>query len=205
MKGAEMMRNSSRILAGMLLCTALAGCVSFGDKAPTQLLSLSSDARVAPGTTRIGGSGKSITVLPPETPKQLDTVRVPVQVDAVSVAYVKDARWVDSPRQMFQHLLSETIAASGSAIVLDPGQYSADPGRRLLGVLVDFGIDARTNSAIVTYDATLAPVGGQPVQRKRFSASVPVGTIDATGVGNPINQAANKVAAEVAAWVGTTG
>lgn len=202
MKGAELMRKSSSILAGMLLCTALSGCVSFGGKAPAQLLSLSSDARVAAGTVRAGGSGTSITVLPPETPKQLDTVRVPVQVDAVSVAYVKDAQWVDSPRQMFQHLLSETIAAGGNAIVLDPGQYSADPGRRLFGVLIDFGIDARTNSAIVTYDATLAPVGGQPVQRKRFSASVPVGTIDAASVGGPINRAANKVAGEVAAWVG---
>lgn len=202
MKGAEVMRKSSSILAGMLLCTALSGCVSFGGKAPAHLLSLSSDARVAAGTVRTGGSGTSITVLAPETPKQLDTVRVPVQVDAVSVAYVKDAQWVDSPRQMFQHLLSETIAASGNAIVLDPGQYSADPGKRLLGVLIDFGIDARTNSAIVTYDATLAPVGGQPVQRKRFSASVPVGAIDAASVGGPINQAANKVAGEVAAWVG---
>ncbi|MGK2908653.1 MAG: ABC-type transport auxiliary lipoprotein family protein [Sphingobium sp.] len=192
-----MIRNTSILLAAL----SLTACVSFGSKPPAQLLSLSSDARVAPGTERTGASGKSITVLAPETPKKLDTVRVPVQVDATSVAYVQNAQWVDSPRQMFQHLLTETIAATGTTIVLDPGQYSTDPGLRLLGELIDFGVDAQTNMAIVTYDATLAPGGGALVKRKRFSASVPVGTIDAATVGAPINQAANKVAAEVAAWV----
>ncbi|AUW56792.1 ABC transporter [Sphingobium sp. SCG-1] len=195
-----MIRNT-RILLPVLAALSLSACVSFGSKPPAQLLSLSSDARVVAGTERTSAAGTSITVLAPETPKKLDTVRVPVQVNATSVAYVQNAQWVDSPRQMFQHLLTETIAAGGNTLVLDPGQYSTDPGRRLLGELIDFGVDAQTNMAVVTYDATLAPGGGAAVKRKRFSASVPVGTIDAASVGAPINQAANKVAAEVAAWV----
>ncbi|CAN5437085.1 hypothetical protein BH11PSE5_BH11PSE5_01900 [soil metagenome] len=195
-----MIRNA-KILVPAIAALSLSACVSFGGNAPAQLLTLTSDARVATGTVRTGAPGTSITVMDPDTPKKLDTVRVPVQVDAVSVAYIKDAQWVDSPRHLFQKMLSETIAASGTAIVLDSGQYSADPGKRLLGELIDFGVDARTSMAVVTYDATLAPGGGAPVLRKRFSASVPVSAIHAASVGAPINQAANKVAAEVAAWV----
>lgn len=195
-----MIRNTS-ILLPVLAALSLSACVSLGEKPPAQLLLLSADARVAPGTERTDAQGKSITVIMPDTSKKLDTVRVPVQVSPTAVAYVQHARWVDTPRHMFQQLLTETIAASGKVMVLDPGQYSTDPGQRLLGELIDFGIDAQTNTAIVTYDATLAPGGGAVVKRKRFSASVPVGTIDAMSVGVPINQAANKVAADVAAWV----
>lgn len=185
-----------------LAALGLAGCVSFGAKPPRQLLSLSAAQRVAPGTMRSGSVGGGITVFDPETARALDTVRIPVHVDATSIAYVQDAAWVDSPRHMFQRLLSETIAATGAAIVIDPGQYATDPGRRILGELVEFGIDARSNMATVTYDATLSQAGGGGVKRQRFSASVPVGAkIDATSVGGPLNAAANKVAADVAAWV----
>jgi len=201
MKRIHPMIRNAKILVPAIAALSLSACVSFGGNAPAQLLTLTSDARVATGTVRTGAPGTSITVMDPDTPKKLDTVRVPVQVDAVSVAYIKDAQWVDSPRHLFQKMLSETIAASGTAIVLDSGQYSADPGKRLLGELIDFGVDARTSMAVVTYDATLAPGGGAPVLRKRFSASVPVSAIHAAIVGAPINQAANKVAAEVAAWV----
>ena len=149
-----MIRNA-KILVPAIAALSLSACVSFGGNAPAQLLTLTSDARVATGTVRTGAPGTSITVMDPDTPKKLDTVRVPVQVDAVSVAYIKDAQWVDSPRHLFQKMLSETIAASGTAIVLDSGQYSSDPGKRLLGELIDFGVDARTNTAVVTYDATL--------------------------------------------------
>jgi cholesterol transport system auxiliary component len=128
-------------------------------------------------------------------------VRVPVQVSPTSVAYIKDAQWIDTPRHLFRSLLSETISAGGKAIVLDPGQYSADPGQHLLGDLVEFGIDAQTRSAIVTFDATLAAADGSTINKKRFSASVPVGKIGADTVGGPMNAAANKVAADVAAWV----
>jgi cholesterol transport system auxiliary component len=97
--------------------------------------------------------------------------------------------------------LSETIAAGGSVLVLDPGQYSTSPGKRLMGEIVDFGIDARSRSAVVTFDALLAEPGGATISKKRFSASVPVSDIDSESVGRPLNQAANKVAGEIAAWV----
>ncbi|CAN5468006.1 hypothetical protein BH10PSE12_BH10PSE12_15830 [soil metagenome] len=191
-------------MAVPLLALAVSGCVSFGSKPPAQVLSLSPTLRVAPGTVQKGGTGASITVTEPEAPKKLDTVRVPVQVNPTSVAYIKGVQWIDTPRHLFRSLLSETISASGTTIVLDPGQYSADPGRRLLGELVDFGIDAQSHMAIVTFDAMLASPDGSSVSKKRFSASVPVGAVTADTIGAPLNAAANKVAADVAAWI-TTG
>ena len=195
------MTRATRPLAAMAALLLLTGCISLGAEPPEQLLSLTPSATVPAGTVRTGAVGGSITVADLETPRKLETARVPVQVDETSVAYVKDAQWVDTPRQLFRRLLSETIAAQGTAVVLDPSQYAADPGQRLLGELVEFGIDARTNSAVVTFDGTLIAPDGRSITKRRFSASVPVGEIKADTVGAPINQAANQVAAQVAAWV----
>lgn len=184
----------------------LAGCVSFGGKPPERLLSLSAAQKVAPGTLRSASSGTAITVADPDAPKMLDTVRVPVITSPTSVAYVTKVQWADTPRHLFQKLLAETIAATSNRIVLDPGQYSADAGQRLMGELVDFGVDEASNSAVVTYDAMLAGPGGTAIARQRFTASAPIGgKIDANSVGAPLNAAANKVAADVAAWVAASG
>lgn len=182
----------------------LPGCISFGGKPPQQLLSLDATQKVAPGALRSAGAGGSLIVADPEAPKMFDTVRVPVRVTPTSVAYVTKVQWADTPRHLFQKVLAETISATTNRIVLDPGQYSGDPGQRLMGELIDFGIDASTNSAVVTYDAILTGPGGRIIARQRFTASQPVGgRIDANTVGVPLNAAANKVAADVAAWVAT--
>ena len=179
----------------------LPGCISFGGKPPQQLLSLDATQKVAPGALR-SGAGGSLIVADPEAPKMLDTVRVPVRVTPTSVAYVTKVQWADTPRHLFQKVLAETISATTNRIVLDPGQYSGDPGQRLMGELIDFGIDASTNSAVVTYDAILAGPGGKVIAKQRFTASQPVGRkIEAITVGAPLNAAANKVAADVAAWL----
>lgn len=188
----------------LIALLTLPGCISFGAKPPAQLLSLNADQKVAPGAVRTGGA--SLVVADPEAPKMLDTVRVPVQVTPTSVAYVTKVQWADTPRHLFQQLLAETIAASGNRIVLDPGQYSGAPGQRLMGALVAFGMDAASNSAVVTYDAILAGPGGIVIAKQRFTATVPVGgPIAAATVGGPLNAAANKVAADVAAWIATAG
>jgi cholesterol transport system auxiliary component len=201
----HMKQPASAIPANAILAftaaMALAGCVSFGAKPPAQLLTLSAARTVAPGTLRQGSEAGGLLVADPDAPKLLDTVRVPVQVSPTSVAYVKEAQWSDTPRHLFRKLLAETIAAGSDRIVLDPGQYTADPTQRLTGELVQFGIDAQTSSAIVTFDAILAGEANAPIARQRFSASVPVSKVDAASIGGPLNAAANKVAADVAAWV----
>ncbi|WP_375194521.1 ABC-type transport auxiliary lipoprotein family protein [Sphingobium sp.] len=192
-------------LGPALLCTlALSACVSFGGKPPERLLSLDAAQKVAPGTLRTANAGTTITIADPEAPRMLDTVRVPVRTSSTSVAYVAKVQWADTPRHLFQKLLAETVAATSNRIVLDPGQYSADAGQRLMGELVDFGLDATGSQAVVTYDAMLAGPGGLVIAKQRFTASAPVnGKIEAGSIGAPLNTAANKVAADVAAWLAT--
>lgn len=190
----------------LALVAALSGCVSFGGKPPEQLLSLDAVHKVTPGTLRSVSAGSTITVADPEAPKLIDTVRVPVRTSPTSIAYVTKVQWADTPRHLFQKLLSETIAATSNRIVLDPGQYSADAGQRLMGELIEFGLDEASNSAVVTYDAILAGPGGTAISRQRFTASAPIGAkIEAGSIGAPLNQAANKVAADVAAWLASSG
>jgi len=107
---------------------------------------------------------------------------------------------VDTPRNLFRALLAETVAARNGTLVLDPGQFSADPGRRLMGDLIDFGIDARAMQAVVTFDASLMGKGGT-VTKRRFSATVPISHIDENSVAPAIGKAANAVAVEVADWL----
>lgn len=189
-------------IALALSAVLLPGCVSFGGKPPQQLLTLDAAQKVPAGAARVAGSGRTLIVADPEAPKMIDNVRVPVQVGPTSVAYVTKVQWADTPRHLFRRLLAETISATTDRVVLDSGQFSGDGGQRLDGEIVAFGLDAPGNQAVVTFDAVLATPEGVAIARQRFTASQPVGAkIDAATVGAPLNAAANKVAAEVAAWV----
>ena len=126
-----------------------------------------------------------------------------MQQDDASVAYVKDAQWVEAPQRLFQRLVSETVAARTSRVVLDEGQYLTAPGEQLAGQLMDFGVDARANEAVVVYQAMLVSAGGKSVTQRRFEVREPIaGAIEAKPVGEALTRAANKVAVDVAGWLG---
>ena len=55
--------------------------------------------------------------------------------------------------------------------------------------------------AVLIYDAAVSR-GKDAVETRRFEARVPVAALDAASAPAALNQAANQVAAEVAAWVG---
>ncbi|HEY9578735.1 MAG TPA: ABC-type transport auxiliary lipoprotein family protein [Rhizorhapis sp.] len=189
-------------LLPLLLLTPLSACISFGGKAPDQLLSLTAESSLPAGTVRNVAVGAGLVVAVPETPRKIDTYRVAVQVDETSIAYVADTQWVDRPGRLFQRLLSETIAANTGRVVLNPDQFSGEPSTRLQGELIDFGIDARSSQAVVTYDAILLGDNGATMTKRRFSATRPVSPIEPARVGRALNDAANDVAAQVAVWVG---
>lgn len=192
------MRRAS-VTVVLLAATLLGGCVRFGAKPPERLLTIASTATMAPGAQAQSSSG-AVTILDPDVPRALTTLRVLVRASDNSVAYVKKAVWVDSPRNLFRSLLAETVAARTGMLVYDPGQYVADPGRRLMGDLIAFNVDARTQVAVVTFDASLVSRDGTIVKR-RFSATAPITQIDATHVAPAIQAAANEVAVQVADWL----
>lgn len=189
-------------LGALVAATMLAGCVSIGPKPPQQLLTLDAARKVPSGTPQPLAGGGTLYVADPDAPRELDTVRIPVQTGPTSVAYVTKVQWSDTPRHLFRRLLAETISASTNRVVLDIGQLSDDASERLTGELLAFSIDKSSGSAVVTYDAALTDHAGKVLARQRFTASAPVGgKIDAATVGAPLNAAANRVAADVAAWV----
>ncbi|MET0240770.1 MAG: ABC-type transport auxiliary lipoprotein family protein [Sphingobium sp.] len=192
-------RAAPALTLGLLPFLLLGGCVKFGAKPPSSLLTIESTLRVAPGTVPQPNAGV-ITIIEPDVPKALSTVRVAVRANDNSYAYVPKAIWVDTPRNLFRSLLAETVAARNGSLVLDSGQFSAANGPRLTGDLVDFGIDARSRQAVVTFDAALIGDGGV-VTKRRFTATAPVGEIAPGSVAPAIGVASNNVAVQVADWL----
>ena len=190
------------VLFALLPAVGLSGCLSFGAKPPPSLLTLTAATPAPVGQTETATAGHTMTVNVPAVPQELAVQRVPVQASDTSVAYVKDAQWVEPPARLFARLVSDTITAKTDWVVLGGSQGRVDPGTILSGELRNFGVDAATHEAVVTYDAALLRSGADSVEKRRFEARVPVTEIEAGAVGTAINQAANQVAGEVADWIG---
>ena len=194
-------RAARRMLAGgacaMLL--GLTGCISFGDDPPPTLFSLTAN-NPAPAEAFQGSVDEAILVNEPATSAELAVLRVPVQIDASNVAYLKDAAWVERPSRQFAALLAETLRSRSDRLVFE-GDMPIGPGASTLsGRLTKMGYDVQGQAVVVQYDA-IARDGDGPVKARRFEARVDGVTPDAAAVGPALNQAANDVAAQVAAWM----
>lgn len=196
------MRTFRAPLLAAFMAVSLSGCIGLGGKTPPFLLTLDADAAPAVGAARTASDAATLTILIPTAPQKLRTPRIPVQQDDASVTYVKDAQWVEAPQRLFQRLVSETVAARTSRVVLDEGQYLTAPGEQLAGQLMDFGVDARSNEAVVVYQAMLVAAGGKTITQRRFEVREPItGKIEAKPVGEALTRAANKIAVDVAGWL----
>ena len=187
-----------RTIIAAAAALALGAC--FGGSAPSELLTLRAEQTRPVGDTRSAGPGEALTVAEPTVPVALQTTRVPVYVAPQTIQYLRRAFWSDDPSELFRAVVAETIAARTGRVVLDPGQFTHEPGTRLTGTLLMFGLDADRMEAVALYDAALER-GRSAVVTNRFEARVPVAAADAASVAPALNRAANQVAAQVAAWV----
>ena len=191
----------NRTLAAVLVFTlSLSGCLSLGGKPPPTLLTLTPANAIPAGTVTSGDPKTAIMVMEPETDQRLAVVRVPVQIDDTNIAYVKNAAWVERPARLFRALLAETLRGKTSALVLEDSQAAANVGVRISGRLIDMGYDARTSSVVVRYEAIRSSTGSAVVT-KRFESVVPGVPAKPEFIGPALNQAANDVAGQVAAWI----
>lgn len=190
------------IVAPLAAVTLLSGCLSLGGNVPDSLLTLTSvNALPAGAGARRGTVGNALTIMVPSTPQKLRTPRVPVQSGGINIAYVQGATWVEPPARLFQRLLSETVTARTSRLVLDESEFVTGAGEVVTGQLLDFGVDADRNQVVVTYLAVRMPSGGGEVEQRRFEARANVSRIDGPTVGAALNEAANRVANDVATWL----
>lgn len=191
-----------KLILVAMLAAPLAGCFSFGETPPANLMTLSAATPVAIGQPQNSAGAATILIQVPSVPQSLATARVPVQSDATSIAYLPKAQWVEPPQRLFARLLADTVTAQTGRVVLSAAQSLVDPGARLTGELRNFGLDAGTREAVVTFDGALVRGAATSVEKRRFEARVPVAEISGEAAGPALNQAANQVAGEVAAWVG---
>ncbi len=189
------------IVATVIASLSLAGCISFGGKTPPSLLNLSADSAPATNAARSGSAQTALTVVIPSVPQKLRTPRVPVETGGTQLAYLKDAQWVEPPARLFQRLLSETLSAGGQRLVLTETELITGPGELLSGDLLDFGVDADSNQAVVTYQAMRLTNDGSMISQRRFAARETVGELTPANAGAALNRAANRVAADVAIWM----
>ena len=195
-----------RSLAPLVIAAALGGCslsgLLGGGKPPATLQTLTPEAPDPGPIQRTANAGQAVTIGVPTVPKELRTVRVPVQLTPTDIQYVTNLQWVDTPDKLFRDLLAETVVRTTSRVVLTADQSNLDPGLVVSGELQRFGYDAATGQVMVVYDAALSTAGGNRVETRRFTASAPSdGT--APSVGPALNRAANQVALEVARWIGS--
>lgn len=186
----------------LLSMSACAGLLGGGGKTPPWLLTLTPQAPAPASIARVAGPGQVVTIEVPVIPKEIRTNRVPVHSGQIAIAYVKDLTWVDTPDRLFQDLLTETVTRTTGLVVLDPKQTTLDPGQTISGNLSRFGYDAQEGAVIVRYDAAMSRSGGTGVTTRRFEAREPADG-SASTVAPALNAAANRVAMEVAQWVGS--
>lgn len=195
------MTTPIRSAAIALALTALAGCVSLGGKVPESLITLTPAAMAPAGSTASGNAQSAIALAEFEAPAKLNVTRVPVQVTDSEIAYVKDAVWNEKPARLLSRLIAETIRARGDRLVVDGDDPGAQAMTRISGTLREFGYDARSGEVVLILDA--AKLGaGSSVVTKRFEARIPGVAVEPAPIGAALNQAANRVAGEVATWVG---
>ena len=190
-----------RLLSIAVLAVSLGGCLSFGAKPPPSLLTLQATTPIATGATQAAPGASTITIAVPTVPQEIATTRIPVRSSPTTVAYLKDAVWVEQPNRLFARLLADAVTTRTGRVVVG-NRMMGEPGAVMSGELRSFGVDAASSSAVVTFDAALVRASGSPLEKRRFEARVPVGVVLPGEVGVALNTAANQVAGEVADWVG---
>jgi cholesterol transport system auxiliary component len=200
------MKSMLRLAAPMALGLATSACslggLMGGGKAPPTLQTLTPEAADPGPMTRSANAGQAVTIAVPVVPKELRTIRVPVQIGPTDVQYVTGLVWVDTPDRLFKDLLAETVRRTTNRVVLDLNQTSLDPGLTVSGRLQRFGYDSATGQVVVEYDGALSTAGGNHVETRRFVATAPSDG-SAASVGPALNRAANQVATDVAKWIGS--
>lgn len=186
----------------MLAVMMLGGCVSLGGgKTPRELIGLAAEANAPAGNLGRSSLANALVVIDPETDRRLDVNRVPVRVDATTIAYLKDAQWIERPARLFRRLLAETIRARGNRLVLEGNDDRTGAKSQLSGRLLDMGYDAQTRTVIVRFDALRENPDGS-IDARRFENVVPGIAPKADSVAPALSQAANAVASQVADWIG---
>jgi cholesterol transport system auxiliary component len=183
------------------LALVLAGCVSLGKDPPDALLNLTPASQPAAGTGASGTADTALAILDLQAPQKLNVTRIPVTTGDSSLAYLKDAEWVEKPARLFGRLLGDTVRAKGTRLIVSGTDLEFQAASKLSGTLAAMDYDATRGAVVVRFDAVLQ-TGNSQVMTRRFESVVSGVQAKPEPVGEALNRAANQVADEVAEWVG---
>ncbi|APG62316.1 hypothetical protein LPB140_05290 [Sphingorhabdus lutea] len=196
-KKTKYMLKSALILPVIGLLSA---CISLGTDPLPSMLTLKSNQMLDAGQVKSLNNENGLVIALPLLPRKLDTTRIPVQIDDQNIAYLTQTAWVDKPNNLFQSLLMEQISAGSNFVVMDEEQGFGKNIQRISIKFHEFGIDSRTNQAMIIADVTRHHPVNMPIT-KRFAANVPVAEIAPSQAGYSLNKAANMVAADILTWI----
>jgi cholesterol transport system auxiliary component len=124
--------HSLRIAAIPLLALLSASCFGGGSK-PTELLTLTPAQVCRRAKARSAGPGEVLAVQTPTVTRAINTRRIPVYVDPITIEYLVGATYIEEPAELFRRVVAETIAARTGRLVLDPGNFTQEAGATLAG------------------------------------------------------------------------
>jgi len=171
-------------------------------KAPANALTLKAPTGFPPLASVPSGQ---LIVARPSVPVALETPRILIQAADGSVASgFNDAQWADSAPLLVQAKLIQSFENAGyQRVASDTSGILAD--HQLIIELRSFQIVAGdTPSAEIDFTAKLTDSGGNILDAKRFQASAPVATLNATmnaaSAAAALSEAFGKVATDLVGW-----
>jgi cholesterol transport system auxiliary component len=159
----------------------------------------------APDVTHKTGRahGANIAIAPPAAVRTIDTEEILVKTPDGRVSYFPGSAWGDRLPRLVQARLVETFANSGVFKAVITSQDRVSPDLSLSLEIRDFQVnmrDGHAEASIDIYAKLVSERNGSVIASKRFTATAPAVKDDAGSGVMALNEAFQRVAADMLAW-----
>ncbi|TDL81265.1 hypothetical protein E2L08_06220 [Palleronia sediminis] len=183
---------------------ALAGCsaVSSLNNAATPLDTF--DPIPVPGSRSGPRSSRTILVARPLAPASIESDRIVIKPDPLSIAYLPESRWPDELPAVMQSLLVRSIAGTGRVGYVGPGEGGPVPDIAVLTRIDAFQVETvgQGFEVAVSVNVTLLRDRDQSVIASRaFDQRAAAADDVARAVVPAFQSALNVILPEIADWV----
>lgn len=189
-------------LAGLTALLAACGSVIPGEGAPSAIYALTAPKAAAEGVERVDWQ---LVVDEPSAAVGLDTSRIAVRPEPISIRYYGDSQWAEPAPEMVRSLIITAFQQSDRIAAVGESSVTLNPDFRLTSELVDFEAvypdDAEVPEARVGLRATLIEQPGQDVVGSRtFEAAVRAASVEVPDVIEAFDEALNQVLRDLVEW-----
>ncbi|MEJ8561974.1 ABC-type transport auxiliary lipoprotein family protein [Yoonia sp. GPGPB17] len=150
-------------------------------------------------------SARSLLVLEPTASAAIDTDRILIRRDPLSVTYLPDARWADGAPQMLQSILVQSLAATGRIGFVGVQGAGPIPDTVLLTRIDDFGVDRQADGLFVVRIACeltlLRDRDQRVIDTRRFAQSGNVSDDAASTIAQGFQTQLDALLSDAVPWV----